>query len=101
MGNSAALNRLGLRDHWKSFMQSLTAKGIPTYLFSSGYGDVVMQALLQSGIIANPDVPSVPSSANPMYMNSFPQNVRVISNFFRTGPDGTVRGFSQPIVHDR
>lgn len=30
-----------------------------------------------------------------------PQNVRIISNFFRTAPDGTVRAFSSPIVHER
>lgn len=30
-----------------------------------------------------------------------PQNLRIISNFFRTAPDGTVRAFSQPIVHER
>lgn len=33
--------------------------------------------------------------------SGLPNNVRIISNFFRTAPDGTVRAFSQPIVHDR
>ena len=32
---------------------------------------------------------------------NLPQNLRIISNFFRTAPDGTVRAFSQPIVHER
>ena len=30
-----------------------------------------------------------------------PQNLRVISNFFKTAPDGSVRAFSQPKVHER
>jgi hypothetical protein len=30
-----------------------------------------------------------------------PPNMRVISNFFRLAPDGTVRGFSSPVVHER
>lgn len=30
-----------------------------------------------------------------------PSNLRIISNFFRTGPDGTVRAFSSPICHER
>ena len=30
-----------------------------------------------------------------------PQNVRIISNMFRTAPDGTVRAFSHPVVHSR
>lgn len=89
-----------MRDGWKSCLQSLTMKGVPTYLFSSGYGDVVTQALLQSGIASNVDTQNTPNQ-NPAYLGSFPQNIRVISNFFRTGPDGTVRGFSQPIVHEK
>jgi len=31
---------------------------------------------------------------------TLPQNLRIVSNFFRAGPDGTVRAFSQPIVHE-
>jgi hypothetical protein len=32
---------------------------------------------------------------------SLPPNLRLISNYFRTGPDGTVRAFSNPVVHER
>ena len=45
--------------------------------------------MIQSGSLA-----SEPGS-------QLPQNMRVISNFFRTAPDGTVRAFSSPIVHER
>lgn len=93
------LQRMGLRDGWKALLQSLTSKGVPTYVFSSGYGDVVKQALLLSGITSSEMPNSVPSQGG--YASGFPQNLRVISNFFRTGPDGTVRGFSQPVVHER
>ena len=27
--------------------------------------------------------------------------MRIVSNFFRTAPDGTVRAFSTPVVHER
>jgi hypothetical protein len=30
-----------------------------------------------------------------------PQNIRIISNFFRTASDDTVKAFSQPAIHDR
>jgi hypothetical protein len=33
--------------------------------------------------------------------NTLPSNLRIISNFFRTAPDGTVRAFSSPVVHER
>ena len=37
----------------------------------------------------------------PISTNTLPTNLRIISNFFRTAPDGTVRAFSSPIVHER
>ena len=36
-----------------------------------------------------------------MTTSNLPQNLRIISNFFRTAPDGTVRAFSHPVVHER
>lgn len=42
------LPKLGLRLGWKEALQSLTVRGVPTYLFSSGYGDVVSQVILQA-----------------------------------------------------
>jgi 2-hydroxy-3-keto-5-methylthiopentenyl-1-phosphate phosphatase len=39
--------QLGLRDGWKEAMSSLASRGVPIYLFSSGYGDVVTQVLIQ------------------------------------------------------
>eukprot|EP01032_Pedospumella_encystans_P010642 gene10642-12425_t len=98
----ALLPRLGLRAGWSDTLQSLATKGVPTYLFSSGYGDVVTQVLLQGmssaggaggAGTAGASVPGVPQP--------LPQNLRVISNFFRAAPDGTVRAFSQPVVHER
>ena len=32
---------------------------------------------------------------------ALPQNLRIISNFFKTAPDGSVRAFSTPNVHER
>lgn len=93
-------------------------------MFHSGYGDVVTQVLLQ-GLAAL--APSANNNANNNGNNSpnngasnlgsagaaaaaavsgaamgvLPQNIRIISNFFRAAPDGTVRAFSQPVVHER
>lgn len=91
MGNIAPatrdmIPRMPLRDGWKDIFHTLAYKGVPTYIFSDGYGDVVQQALVQGGSFDNA---------------MLPQNVRIISNMFRTAPDGTVRAFSQPIVHCR
>ena len=72
-----------LREGWKEAFQALSLKGVPTYIFSSGYGDVVAQSLLLNGIAEEATA-------------ALPQNLRIISNFFRTAPDGTVRAFSQP-----
>ena len=90
------LPKLPLRDGWKDAFQSLAFKGVPMYIFSSGYGDIVSQALLlasneQSGRGRGGD-------AQPRVL---PQNVRIISNFFRTAPDGSVRAFSQPVIHEK
>ena len=80
------LPSLCLRAGWEDAFSALATKGVPTYIFSSGYGDVVTQAIIQGG--------KMPAS-------SLPQNVRIISNFFRTAPDGTVRAFSSPVIHER
>lgn len=80
------LNRAPLRDGVKDVLQTLAASGVPTYVFSSGFGDIAAQLLIQGGAVEGAVIPN---------------NVRIISNFFRTTPDGTVRGFSLPIVHDQ
>ena len=93
------LPRLGLRDGWKEALQALALGGVPTFVFSSGHGDVVAQAFLQEGLGDSPG-----QAANPAFQQqprSLPQNLRIISNFFRTAPDGTVRAFSSPVVHER
>ena len=41
-----SLPKLGMRDGWQAAFHSLTQKGVPTFVFSSGYGDVVTQALV-------------------------------------------------------
>ena len=60
--------QLGLRDGWKEAMTSLASRGVPIYLFSSGYGDVVTQVLVQ-GLADSSSSSSgggVGSSSNPM-----------------------------------
>jgi len=86
------LSRLGLRSGSKEVLSALSARGVPVYVFSSGYGDVVGQALLQGGLVG---------SGGLQMQAQLPPNLRIISNFFRAGPDGTVRAFSHPMVHER
>jgi Pyrimidine 5'-nucleotidase (UMPH-1) len=92
-----------MRDGWKEALQILGQSGVPTFIFSSGYGDVIAQALLQGGLGDSPQPAHAPRGqhAAPVSSGTLPQNLRIISNFFRTAPDGTVRAFSQPIVHER
>ena len=59
---------------------------LPQTVTSSFYYSIILLPLLLS---------------TPLYPGTLPQNLRIISNFFRTAPDGTVRGFSIPIVHER
>ena len=80
------LPRMPLREGWRDVFHSLARKGVPTYVFSDGYGDIVQQALLLNGGFDG---------------GGLPQNIRIISNMFRTAPDGTVRAFSHPVVHSR
>ena len=57
----------------------------------------ISQAFLQGGL-GGDSGPRTPASQGGQIL---PQNLRIISNFFRTAPDGSVRAFSQPIVHER
>ena len=82
----AMMHFMPMRDDFKLCLDCLTKQGVPTYLFSSGLGDIVAQAVLQS---ANLEASGLPS------------NLRIVANFFRTAPDGTVRAFSQPVIHER
>lgn len=93
------LAQLGLRDGLKDSMQMLLTKSVPLYIFSSGFGDIVTFALAAAGVAATTAEPSQPHMTTSA--NGLPNNVRIISNFFRTAPDGTIRAFSQPTVHDR
>lgn len=90
------LPRLPLRDGWKDAFQSLAFKGVPMYIFSSGYGDIVSQALLLAS-----NEPAGRGRGGDAQPRALPQNVRIISNFFRTAPDGSVRAFSQPVIHEK
>lgn len=38
-----ALPRMPLRDGWKESLQALATATVPIYIFSSGYGDLVVQ----------------------------------------------------------
>lgn len=96
--------RLALRSGWAQTLQALSTSGVPTYLFSSGYGDVVAQVLLQAFYPSSTGSSSSGGSTGaqpPLPPPPLPQSLRVISNFFRAAPDGTVRAFSSPTVHDR
>eukprot|EP01041_Mallomonas_annulata_P008380 gene8380-17283_t len=81
-----SLVRCPLREGVRECLQGLAFRGVPVYVFSSGFGDLVAQLLIQGGTMEG---------------GAITPNVRIISNFFRTTPDGTVRAFSQPVVHDR
>lgn len=61
-----ATGRLTLRDGWQGTLHSLTSKGVPTFIFSSGYGDIVLQCLVQSGCV------------DASHSTVVPQNIRVI-----------------------
>eukprot|EP00981_Chlorochromonas_danica_P002247 scaffold437_cov168-Ochromonas_danica.AAC.64 len=88
---------LGFRDGGKEVISTLTARSVPVYLFSSGYADVIAQALWQSGVLG--PVPS-PANEDPRQaLTMLPPNLRLIANFMRAGPDGAVRAFSNPLVH--
>lgn len=91
--------KLVLRESWRELLQVLSIKAVPFFLFSSGYGDIVANALIGSGLppsSTGATLNQAPGSSSPL-----PTNLRIISNFFRTAPDGTVRAFSQPIVHEQ
>ena len=38
--------RLGLKDGWKEALSALAVGGVPTFVFSSGHGDVISQVIL-------------------------------------------------------
>lgn len=90
------MSKLGLRKGWQKAIKSLSSAGVPTYVFSSGYGDVVAQVILQGLQDKKAGDDSTAGGGGHL-----PQNTRIVSNFFRTAPDGTVRAFSKPIVHER
>lgn len=94
-----AIQKLGFREGWASALKSLMQRGVPTFVFSSGYGDLVTQAILHGGVVQQPSTQASPYQQS--IPASLPLNMRIISNFCRTGPDGTVRAFSNPVVHER
>ena len=77
---------------------------MPTYVFSSGHGDVIAQAMLLEGLGDGPSSPGGgPGGSGGGYPYSqggapraLPQNLRIISNFYRTAPDGSVRPYGPP-----
>src|SRR3546814_684130 len=77
------LMNIPLRDGWNDVLGKLAWGTIPLYMFSSGYGDIAAQVMAQND------------------PNAMAQNMRVISNTFRLTPDGPVRGFTMPVVHER
>ncbi len=94
------LSRIALRQGWKESLQALGSKGVPTFIFSSGFGDIITNIMLLNDLTeTNPTNQYGASRQGPSQV--IPNNIRIISNFFRTAPDYSVRAFSQPIVHDK
>lgn len=76
-----------LRASLEQCLKPLAFHGVPVTLFDDGYGEALMQILALS----------TPGLTGPE--GFLPPNVRLVSNFFRSGPDGVVNGFSFPPVH--
>ncbi len=77
-----------LRASLEACLKPLAFHGVPVTLFDEGYGEALMQILALS----------TPGLTGPE--GFLPPNVRLVSNFFRSGPDGVVSGFSFPPVHE-
>lgn len=77
-----------LRASLEQCLKPLAFHGVPVTLFDEGYGEALMQILALS----------TPGLTGPE--GFLPPNVRLVSNFFRSGPDGVVNGFSFPPVHE-
>ena len=77
-----------LRASLEQCLKPLAFHGVPVTLFDEGYGEALMQILALS----------TPGLTGPETF--LPPNVRLVSNFFRSGPDGMVSGFSFPPVHE-
>jgi hypothetical protein len=77
-----SLRSIPLRDGWMDVIRILEAKNVPTYIFSEGLGDLCGFVMMHNGM-----------------ERGLPSTVKIISNFFRTTPDGYVRAFSSPIIH--
>lgn len=96
---------MGLRPGWLPALTSLSLRGVPTFVFSSGYGDIVREALLQGGLTAATAGGGAGTAQQQQQQQQLypqlPQNVRIISNNFRFDPTGNVKAFSQPVVHER
>lgn len=95
------MNKLILRDGWKEAVSALSKVGVPLFIFSSGYGDLVVQCFQNSGGFDSITIKPQTQSYDFTPISPIPSNMRVISNYLRAGPDGTVRAFSSPIVHER
>lgn len=77
-----------LRANLEQCLKPLAFHGVPVTLFDDGYGEALMQILALS----------TPGLTGPE--GFLPPNVRLVSNFFRSGADGVVNGFSFPPVHE-
>ena len=82
------LSNVPLRANIESCLKSLAFHGVPTTIFSPGYGEALSQILAIS----------LPGLTGPEGL--LPPNIRLVSNFFRSGPDGLVTGFTSPLVHE-
>lgn len=82
------LGTVPLRANLEQCLKPLAFHGVPVTLFDDGYGEALVQILALS----------TPGLSGPE--GFLPPNVRLVSNFFRSGPDGVVNGFSVPPVHE-
>ncbi|CAG9762869.1 unnamed protein product [Ceutorhynchus assimilis] len=68
-----------LRDGSEEFFKELSDQNVPVLVLSAGCGDIV-QAVLKHRCVYHP-------------------NVKVVSNFLKFNPDGTIAGFKDKIIH--
>ncbi|XP_075684647.1 cytosolic 5'-nucleotidase 3A isoform X2 [Rhinoderma darwinii] len=68
-----------LKEGYETFFDKLNEHTIPVFIFSAGLGDVLEEAIRQSGV--------------------YYPNVKVISNFMDFDENGVIKGFKGELIH--
>ncbi|XP_069814548.1 cytosolic 5'-nucleotidase 3A isoform X2 [Dendropsophus ebraccatus] len=68
-----------LKEGYETFFDKLNEHGIPVFIFSAGLGDVLEEAIRQSGV--------------------YYPNVKVVSNFMDFDENGVIKGFKGELIH--